>query len=275
MLTSTINLTGGLGNQLFGAFLGMNLQKRFESEISLNTNDLNQRGYQLIEFEKYFPKEIKLVNAPVSRLNKSQIQLNKVTKKIYFERKFSYDEKVLRRPYHEYFGYFQSWKYLIGVEDTIDTIFESLITAMKNNPDFLKYTAAPYVAVHIRRGDYVNLTHYHGITSENYYKEAMKHVETYLTTQTKVIVFSDDISMAKKVFRDADFYIGPEEVPSSLDNLLLMANARLLIGSNSSFSWWAAFASKKEISIFPEPWFQNSKLDTKDLLPHNWIKIEI
>jgi hypothetical protein len=45
--------------------------------------------------------------------------------------------------------------------------------------------------------------------------------------------------------------------------------------ANSSFSWWAAFLSKKpDVEVIaPQPWFQGMD-EPRDLIPPNWQRIE-
>jgi hypothetical protein len=37
--------------------------------------------------------------------------------------------------------------------------------------------------------------------------------------------------------------------------LISLAKTNFFIGSNSTFSWWAAALNEKQISIFPKEWF--------------------
>jgi hypothetical protein len=48
--------------------------------------------------------------------------------------------------------------------------------------------------------------------------------------------------------------------------------------ANSTFSWWGAWLNQNlnKIVVAPETWFGNARtdLDTSDLIPENWIKIQ-
>ena len=275
MRNSVVHLTGGLGNQLFGAFFGLNLGKTLNSRVDLNKFGLEKRGYQLSAFENFLGPSISIINEPPVKLNKVELQIDKIQKRYYFEKGFQYNSSVFLKPYKEYFGYFQSWKYIEESKTLIRDIFRELFKNLHSEGRYSSFLESPYIAVHVRRGDYVNLTQYHGLTTRKYFENALMTISNKHNSKFKIIVFSDDIIDARKVVPGADFYVGSSEVESNLDNLLLMGNSEYFIGSNSSFSWWAAYTKEREFTIFPRPWFQIRDLDTSDLLPNSWLTLGI
>lgn len=123
------------------------------------------------------------------------------------------------------------------------------------------------VAIHVRRGDYVNNPFYVDLFEDGYYKRAMDFLafpkEMYL-------VFSDDIEWCKnqELFNGCRFSEGKTEI----EDLNLMASCTRHIIANSSFSWWAAYLSPhKGIVIAPALWHPDGVERT--ILPTNWIKI--
>ena len=107
----------------------------------------------------------------------------------------------------------------------------------------------PYVAVHVRRGDYVDNSFYVDLFKEGYYEKAMKKFPN-----ATFLVFSDDIEWCEKqpVFKDCKFAKGNGEV----HDLNLMASCEGHIIANSSFSWWGAYLNRnKSKKVFaPKPW---------------------
>ena len=114
-----------------------------------------------------------------------------------------------------------------------------------------------------------------GLTTERYFVDALKYIEK-IFPYAKKVVFSDDITEAKKLLPECDLYIGKDELPSAVETLILMSKSSAIIGSNSSFSWWAAFLSEAPdfCKIFPEPWFRDESIDTNDLVPPSWYRIQ-
>jgi len=105
--------------------------------------------------------------------------------------------------------------------------------------------------IHVRRGDYVNHPVY-TIDYSNYFKKAIKH----FPSDSKFYIVSDDLPYCKtwnlfenieKEFMDLD----------TLETLHFMAGCRGGICANSSFSWWGAWLSSREIVTMPKQWINN------------------
>lgn len=104
------------------------------------------------------------------------------------------------------------------------------------------------VAIHVRRGDYVDNPFYVQL-GENYYTQAMA-----LFPGEQFVVCSDDIAWCKQqpMFKDCDFSEGTEE-----EDINLIASCAHRILSNSSFSWWGAYLSNHGTTIAPKQWFSD------------------
>ena len=119
------------------------------------------------------------------------------------------------------------------------------------------------VAIHVRRGDYVNNPFYVDLMQTPYYEDAMA-----LFPNENFLVFSDDIEWCKKqkIFKRCEFSEGNDEI----EDLNLMAGCKGVIMANSSYSWWGAFLSKGKV-VAPKEWYVDGKERTKCL--DTWIKI--
>lgn len=126
------------------------------------------------------------------------------------------------------------------------TIKEEEIQKTKNkyNNIFIK----PTIGIGIRLGDFIN----HGVFYQipfTWYTDALKH-EFPNYKDYNIVVFSDDIQHAKKIFKDWDFlYAEPNNTHTHSDNFkhyhkdpmehfILASQMDNFIGGSSTFSWW-------------------------------------
>ena len=110
----------------------------------------------------------------------------------------------------------------------------------------------------------------------SYYQSAISS----FSKDSEFLVFSDDIQWVKsqKLFTNKKFKFA-ETYTKNIDylDLSLMSNCQQHIIANSSFSWWGAWLSNNEKTFAPKNWFKdskNSELNTKDIVPKDWILIE-
>lgn len=122
------------------------------------------------------------------------------------------------------------------------------------------------VAVHIRRGDYVNSPFHVNLFDTDYYERAMA-----LFPNEKFLVFSDDIEWCKEqeIFKNCEFSNGTE-----LEDLNKMASCKAHIIANSSYSWWGSWLCPNyplNRVIAPKEFFVDGITRTK--LPAHWEQI--
>ena len=128
------------------------------------------------------------------------------------------------------------------------------------------------ISIHIRRGDYLNLPHYHPQQSLEYYMSAIN----LLGIDRNYLIFSDDLDGIKNMF---DFLPNKQFVNLGKNYLDLYAISMCEhnIICNSTFGWWGAYLNenKDKKVIGPNNWFgpSASHLNSSDILPDNWIKI--
>jgi hypothetical protein len=168
-------------------------------------------------------------------------------------------------------GGFQSEKYFLNNRQTIIDLFK-----IPDHIEFQIKEAIPdinsYVAIHVRRGDYVNQPQYHPLVTKEFYQKAVEEVGI----DNKFLIFSDDLEGCKDLF---DFI--PTKYPYSTgvdwSDLYMMSLCKDNIIANSSFSWWAAYLNQNldKRVVAPTAWFGSAyaNLNIKDLLPNSWIKL--
>ena len=158
-------------------------------------------------------------------------------------------------------GYLQSEKYFEDQQDVI----RQLLT-----PKIGFGIRWGYTAIHVRRGDYLNLTKEFIQLDMDYYQRAMEVIKS-----KQYIVFSDDLSWCRNTFKGDNITFSDGR--SVVEDLSLMISCENQIIANSSFSWWAAWlnANPSKNVIAPRRWFGPNLAynDTKDLIPSGWIMI--
>jgi hypothetical protein len=164
------------------------------------------------------------------------------------------------------YGFFQSEKYFQHIAESIreDFIFKDEIL----NPCKEEFNFDKVISIHIRRGDYINKSHYHPLCEMEYYENALEKFDYNIP----VIIFSDDIKWCKKqsLFSSDRFMVS--DTGWNLVDLCLMTMCSHHIIANSSFSWWGAWLSRSDNVIAPKKWYGPAakKLLTDDLIPERW-----
>lgn len=188
--------------------------------------------------------------------------------------------------------YFQTEKYFKNIENDIRVDFEFKDEYLIPCKEFIGQFNGNVVFLHVRRTDYLKLQNYHLSCSINYYQKALEE----FFENTPVLIFSDDIEWCKEqeIFSGDRFYFSENsekyshlhkdadgQYRSSLvpyTDLCLMSLCSDAIIANSSFSWWGAWLIKntnKKV-IAPNSWFgPDASLDGSDIVPENWIKIDL
>jgi hypothetical protein len=187
-------------------------------------------------------------------------------------------------------GYFQSYKYFENYYDTIcrmiklDKMKELIIKNNNINQDYLENT----VSMHFRLGDYKKVSDFHPIMPYEYYKKSLSHIKNITdgNHDLNILFFceDDDIDMVtdtiNKLQNDFPNYTFERKFNHLEDweQMLLMSLCSHNIIANSSFSWWSAYFNSNvdKIVCYPSVWFgKKANIDTSDLCPKKWKKIQI
>lgn len=266
-------LNGGLGNQLFGYAAGKSIERATGLNCRFISPSLGDRKYELHNFGVKAEFRNPLQTHPLSRNLRNRI-LNRLRPDVFrfYEKSFAFDSRFYDDPAGKtLYGYFQSYRYLENIKDNLLNLpdlhipFSAEYRLLEE-----KWAHDRFIAVHIRRGDYLAKEAYHGLVSKEYFRMASNSILD-INPSAKFVVFSDSIELARKDFPDADAYISSDNLSKPSENLILMARMGGIIGSNSSLSWWAGFINqRKEVNYYPKPWFAAQHLDTTELLPPEW-----
>ena len=196
------------------------------------------------------------------KLNKN-IVYGTTNNKTINESSFSFDEYIFNNcPDNiDISGYFQTEKYFAHIKNEIIKDFTFRINFDKPFNE--------YIALHIRRGDYINQPNYHPVCSIDYYMNALSIIQDDIPT----VIFSDDINWCKENIK-ANIYM---ENTTNIQDLYLMTQATHNVIANSSFSWWGAWLNQNpnKIVVSPKVWFgpSYSHYIMDDIRPSEWIQL--
>lgn len=170
-------------------------------------------------------------------------------------------------------GYFQNKKYFENIEEEIREEFSFSKEVFDLCNGYVKDISdqGELISIHIRRGDYLELSDAHPPLDILYYETALSK----FSKNIPVLIFSDDPEWCKnnELFLSDRFLVS--ESNSSVYDLCLMTLCSHHIIANSSFSWWGAWLSKSNNVIAPSKWFGESLShhDTSDVYCRGWETI--
>ena len=282
-----VKISDGFGNQLFMYACGYAVAKRNHAELLLDTSILDTnclRKYELGYLNLFYNKRItvskyksRIIMAAARKIKYFQLFKNMNV----FEENLGkgFDKEILKVTDNTYIsGYWQSEKYFSEYRADLTKQFvpkiersESVIKLMH------EIQSNNSVALHVRRGDYMNI----GCQLDmGYYDKAIETIKSINPNKHFVLyVFSDDVNFCKEYFSKKlhkdDRYIELrypiyKSDDYTLDDLFLMSKCNHIIMANSSYSWWAAWlnSNDEKMIICPEIGMWKG-----DYYPDDWLKI--
>lgn len=291
-----VQLTGGLGNQLFQYATAKALSIHHNTELLLDVSAYHRKELPDLEV----PRNFELYNfaGVVEKLIQASEIQNEKQFSFLKERKIekilpNYKRQVYKEPFYHFDANFfrckqqvflkggwQSPKYFNNYADNIKSILQLKETTYnKIKPKALTLENTTTVAVHIRRADYLRkpvILEWHGVLGKEYYAKAFEVLSKH-TNIDKVLYFSDDPEwVAKELVSLMPGEIVSNEVSfTPYEDFYLMQHCTHNIIANSSFSWWAAWLNPNpdKIVVAPQRWFNKAPLNTKDVYPEGWFKV--
>jgi hypothetical protein len=294
-----VNLSGGLGNQMFQYAFGRSLSQYHQTELILDLSNystaispsINEYGLAVRKYELgcflikptfseiahknfFFPK-----NSIRSKiLYKVERMLKRKT--LVFESQNGYHEKIWNQIQRNTYvqGFWQSPLYFKGIEQLLKNDFKFNLNISRDKQLESHIQQCNSIAIHVRRGDYESskiVQNIHGLCSLAYYKNATNFIMNK-TLSPKFYIFSDDIEWCKSNFNwlPNAHYITNKDSPAYYD-MYLMSICKSIIIANSTFSWWGAWLNinPNKIVIAPSLWFKNTTADELKIYPMDWISI--
>lgn len=258
-----IKLAGGLGNQMFQYAFGVALAGRgahVEYDLSwfgrVFDDDITPRDFEL---KRIFNIPLPLAEPRlVARWSDTAPGLHHRIRRRICGRKrkhvcehdfggHGYHPEILSLPAAYLDGYWQHLGYLAGAEAAIRKLFAFPPVSDDRNRRYLAaIESSQSVALHVRRGDYVNKALIHPPLSTAYYRAGISHMRNHIANPS-FFVFSDDHEWAAaNLPLSGAVHVRGNEGGHAFRDLQLMCRCRHIIIANSTFSWWSAWLTARE-----------------------------
>lgn len=297
-----ISLVGGLGNQLCIYAYGLYLKQRYNYDVVLDSSWFDKYGFDCDNKEK---RELSLnkfnIQLPIlslSNIDKIKIMpfsgmlkyvVNAIAYRTFYrglhllhnrympieDLRFVYDEKMLHVSDRSYIsGHFASYRYFMDIDMSLSLVHD--LDDKNTNMLHLIQSKKNSVAIHIRRGDYMNL---HGFAKlgKTYYDSAIDIISNRLG-DCYYFIFSNDIEFIKNNFikslnRKIQYTIVDINDNNPAFELYLMSSCNHQIIANSTFSFWAALMNPNinKIVVSPDRFAYDRN---KDEFPREWIIVD-
>ena len=272
-------ISDGFGNQLFMYACGYAVAKATTKPLLLDISYLDNKPLRKYELDKlnikydsifttrmlkYFPLKVAYRKLYHIWLRMRGIHFFK-EKQIYI---YNPDFEQLKDKIY-FYGYWQTEKYFKDYRSDILKMFTPNYPLSTECREYIKIVQqCNSVAIHVRRGDYVNL----GIClDKSYYHQAILKLEENVKAP-QYFIFSDDIEFAKQLFKEENehfSYIQYQSKNATLEDLFIMKSCKHIIMANSSYSWWAAWLNDNPFKIVIHP----NDHQADDFYPTEWLTI--
>jgi hypothetical protein len=278
-----VRLFGGLGNQFFQYFAGLDAATKskmylevdcrwIEASYSQEFSDI--RDFNLFsETRTLTLQDNGKFNFTLERLKTKLSLVSHIAASIFgldTPRGSGYTEIHTFQKNLELRGYYQSYKYFKDVSSQFGPIDWSLRVESDSYNKIRDYLCSkPFIAIHIRGGDYLKKSKIYCKLDYFYYAAAIEELQSKLGV-IKVIVFSDDDVYARDILGNISGleFINQKGLRAS-EAMLLMSLAKGIVIANSTFSYWAAMINCGGNVIAPKNWYETAVVD-EDFYPSHW-----
>ena len=288
----SLNLRGGLGNQLFGVYAAIEIRKLIQEEVeiqlsgvdyshSFSNSDIRaleidkslnfvedrsfgERATWALQKKKYPAPSFIKDRISVLTINGDTLGMTEIARNVQL-RKDQVRYLVLEGYFQDFSNYEKNRKLLDPpkLKNPSRWYFEMQEKILSEKP----------IIVHMRLGDY--LVNSIGTLAAKYYKQALDKLKSEINSEN-VLVCSDSPDIASIYIKNwSDTKVELLEVGSEpSETLFLMSQHNGLICSNSTFSLWAGALSTSQKSVYVPRDFSRSRSHEIKNLPKDWTRID-
>lgn len=272
---ATVELMGGLGNQLFQIFTVMAYSLQTSKQYYFEAKDISIGHRKKMYWDAFLTTLKSKVQPPRGHV-------------IVKEKGFRFHAIETNEASVKLLGYFQSYKYFASQKEAIYKILDfdakKVAVSTKISIDY-----DSMVSLHVRIGDYMTVRNIHPIQTIYYYRAALEKLIVNTGKDSwKVLCVCEETDrvfvaemvrqlklipiFSKLLFTCVESYI------EDWEQLLMMSLCKHNIIANSTFSWWGAYLNTHSDAhvYYPAKWFGSAaKIDTVDLFPSNWKRVVV
>jgi hypothetical protein len=290
-----VNVTGGLGNQLFKVMAGYQFSQRLGNSLVIDTSwyeknasfggPVSHRKYEL-DFFPYLRQNLVLQsNSKSYRWDRKRAQIarrinGKIALRAGFITDVNYQELKISKRNYVMDGNFENWLLLPADEELTKLLELPRDYSAWFEENQKKLDSSDYITLHIRMGDYLNLPHIYDVLTPRYYVDAVAQVREVIGA-LPIVLFSDNTKDAINWLSNAikiDQVIENDDFASAGEVLVLQSMGRV-VAAHSTFSWWSAklgtlFGTTKCVAV-PSRYFRDPLKHSSELHVQGWLKVNV
>jgi pterin-4a-carbinolamine dehydratase len=270
MRSNTIEIMGGLGNQLFQIFTLLAYSLRNKTPFYFSAQAIANGARKKTYWDTLFLQNLAPLVKPTPNSNTPHSQ------HIYRETDFHYQPIPNTEQSLKLFGYFQSYKYFADHQENIYRLIRLRETQAKYKTSNSTIAYDKTIAMHFRVGDYAQLPNHHPLMTLEYYTQALtqflKDVQTANARASalcetleqigertagertwQILYFCEEPDQAyvetklimhikaNPLFKDKFTFQCIDHQLEDWEQVIVMSLCKHHIIANSTFSWWGAY----------------------------------
>lgn len=223
------------------------------------------------------------------------------------EKPFPENQNIILTGFYQHYTLFDAYKLqilnVLGISKIRDSILPIIHSpGFQSRGLFVPYSTTPTISLHIRRGDYEELSCYFLLLNEYYYKKSLIHIANKVRQngellKIRVLCFYEKKSTesANRVIdalrHDSDISALPIEfhhfnsvleetnqTVTDVEEMVIMSQCAHHIIANSTYSWWSAYINTdpNKTVCYPNEYFNHQLyyLENDGMKVKEWTEIE-